>query len=61
MGDRSAHEPAEGAFSGAERTDSAQREVQIIQHYHGTVTVNKVEYAENANFGDNHGELSLIY
>ncbi|KAJ2930588.1 hypothetical protein H1R20_g6500, partial [Candolleomyces eurysporus] len=32
--------------------------MQIIQHHHATVTVNKVEYAENANFGDNHGTFN---
>ncbi|RXW14007.1 hypothetical protein EST38_g11845, partial [Candolleomyces aberdarensis] len=56
MANRSA--PPEGAFSGTERTDSAHREVQIIHNYHGTV--NKVEYAENANFGDNHGTLNQV-
>ncbi|KAJ2924224.1 hypothetical protein H1R20_g12880, partial [Candolleomyces eurysporus] len=56
MDDRSA--PSKGAFSGAEDVDSTPREVQIIQHYHGTV--NKVERVENAIFGDNHGTLNQV-
>ncbi|KAJ2930589.1 hypothetical protein H1R20_g6503, partial [Candolleomyces eurysporus] len=56
MDDRSA--PSEAAFSGAEDVDSTPREVQIIQHYHGTV--NKVERVENAIFGDNHGTLNQV-
>ncbi|RXW12913.1 hypothetical protein EST38_g12941 [Candolleomyces aberdarensis] len=56
MGDRSA--PSEEVFSSVEGTESSHREVHITQHYHGTVTVNRVEYAENANFGDNHGTFN---
>ena len=53
--------PTEGAFSGAEGTSSMHRELQIIHNYHGIVTVNNVEYAENANLGNIYGELLFIY
>ena len=59
MGDGSV--PTEGAFSGAEGTNSTHRELQIIHNYHGTVTVNNVEYAENVNLGNIYGELGCIY
>ncbi|RXW11284.1 hypothetical protein EST38_g14571 [Candolleomyces aberdarensis] len=58
MGDRPA--PTEGTSSGAAGTNSTHRELQIIHNYHATVTVNKVEYAENASLGNIYGTLNQV-